>query len=48
MDGLDVRPYHIKGVYEVSQKVGEYLIVAGYAAPTSERKPAPRKQSRSK
>lgn len=48
MDGLDVRAYHPKGVYEVTQQVGEYLIVAGYAAPASARKPGTRKQSRPK
>jgi hypothetical protein len=48
MDGLDVRPYHTKRVYEVSQQVGEYLILAGYAAPARTRKPGTRKTPRPK
>ena len=58
MDGLDVRAYHMERVYEVSQQVGEYLILAGYAAPATARnprttkpatrKPRTRKQSRPK
>ena len=37
MDGLDVRPFQVNRVYDVSQRVAEYLMVAGYAAPARAR-----------
>ena len=32
MDGFNVRDLRVKHVYELDDRVGEYLITAGYAA----------------
>jgi hypothetical protein len=36
MDGFDVRGFRAEQVYEVENRLGRYLLVAGYAEPIDE------------
>jgi hypothetical protein len=39
MDGFDVRGFRVDHVYDVEQRVGRYLVVAGYAETLDETAP---------
>lgn len=43
MDGYDVSGFREDGTYDVDDRVGNYLIVAGYAVIASDDKREPRK-----
>jgi hypothetical protein len=37
MDGFDVRGFHVERIYDVDNRLGRYLIIAGYAEPSDDK-----------
>jgi len=39
MDGFDVRALRVDHVYDVDSRMGQYLVIAGYAVPDEPKPP---------